>query len=245
MVLAWFPLAMVVLAASIAASRHFLHGPFDWRYQTISALSSPARNPDGSAYLSLGIAVCFAMMLPVGQYMHLRVEPGRLSRFAFKAVRFGCVMAVAVGLERAFCPDLWLPSTKGHELLAVAAFLSSSLGLAGFWLAHARQWGRNRQVSGWVTALLALLSAAPFVGAGLSQLWLYLVPNDLGWVGAHWARRGVPAYLSMSFWEWLTLAVGFSYGYLLLHLLPARPHPVRDDDDGVGAGGRRQVPSCC
>jgi hypothetical protein len=69
--------------------------------------------------------------------------------------------------------------------------------------------------------LMFLVSGAPMIGAASSQGYLYFVPNQLGWVGPHWAELGIPLYLSFAFWEWIAWISVFIYLYLTLWLTPA------------------------
>jgi hypothetical protein len=207
----WFPAALAVLCFAIACAAHFFPGPFDWRYQTVSSLLSQVSNPRGSYYFCIGLTLTFAMLLPLPGYYRARLErrAPRLVAFSFHALRVGFLAALIIGLERLTIRNLADYSPKGHESLAIVAFFGHFFGLAGFWLALSRP--------------AALVSLSPLLGIAASQAYLYFVPNELGWVGPHWADLGVPLYLSFAFWEWVASAGVFAYLYLLLLLLPTDP----------------------
>ena len=108
-----------------------------------------------------------------------------------------------------------------HEYLSVITFFGLLLGIAGFWLCLTRWLLLQRQWSVWALSGLSFVSVGPILGTGLSQAYLYFIPNDFGWVGPHWAELGIPLYLSFAFWEWLTVVGIFIYLFLILFFLPA------------------------
>jgi len=57
----WFPLATLFFVSGGVASTYFFEGPFDWRYRTLSTLSSRASNREGFTYCCFGLIVSFAM----------------------------------------------------------------------------------------------------------------------------------------------------------------------------------------
>lgn len=60
--------------------------------------------------------------------------------------------------------------------------------------------------------------------AGGAQAYVFSVPS-LPWVGLAWRARGVPIYLSLAFWEWVTCAV--LSGYLAILCLALGHHLER------------------
>jgi hypothetical protein len=224
----WFPLAAAVFLVGGLASVHFFEGDFDWRYRTLSSLSSEVTNPKGYAYCCFGLMLSFTLAMPLCGYFRARVQPiaPRLGNLSCHWLRLGFIGSVAVGLERLFCQSVALHFGKVHEYISLITFVGLALGLSGFnlgllmWLLRERKWPL------WAISGSFILSSTPILGTGLSQGYLYFVPNELGWVGPHWAELGVPIYLSLAFWEWLLSAAIFTYLYLILLLLPAHP-PVR------------------
>ena len=219
----WFPLATLFFLGGGLTSAHFFNGPFDWRYRTLSTLSSASSNPNGYAYCCVGLSVAFAMVLPLCRYFRVRLEPiaPRAARFASRALTTGFAGAIGVGVERLFSQSISLHTHKAHEYVALITFFGLLFGIAGFWLCLNLWLIRVRQWPVWALTVLFLFSAGPIIGTGLSQAYLYFVPNDLGWVGPHWADLGVPLYLSLAFWEWLTCVAIFVYLFLILFCLPA------------------------
>lgn len=225
LVLFWFPLAAAAFISGGAASAYFFDGPFDWRYRTLSSLSSEVSNPAGYAYCCFGLMLAFVMVIPLCGYFRMRLEPTSpiFARVSSRALRVGFLGSIGVGIERLFSQSLALQVGKAHEYISLITFIGFALGLAGFclclirWLTHERQW------PSWALWGCFVVSAGPITGTGLSQAYLYFVPNDLGWVGPHWAELGIPVYLSLAFWEWLLSAAIFTYLYIILLCLPAKP----------------------
>jgi hypothetical protein len=223
MVRYWFPLAAAVFMSGGVASAYQFDGPFDWRYRTLSSLSSEVTNPAGYAYCCFGLIVSFAIAIPLCGYFRARVEPitPKLAYLSCVWLRVGFIGAIGVGLERYFSQSLALQVGKTHEYISLITFIGFALGLTGFslgliiWLVREREWPV------WALAGCFVASSAPILGTGISQGYLYFVPNELGWVSPHWAEMGVPVYLSLAFWEWLLSAAIFSYLYIILLCLPA------------------------
>jgi hypothetical protein len=219
----WFPLATLCFVIGVIASIYFLDGSFDWRYRTLSSLSSASTNPAGYAFCCLGLSVSFAMGLPLCGYIRARFEPHtpKTAWFSFRSLKVGFLGAVAVGVERLFDQSISPHIHKMHEYISIVTFFGLLLGLAGFWLCLTRWLLQERQWPLWGVTVLSLISVGPIIGTGLSQAYLYFIPNNLGWVGPHWADLGVPLYLSFAFWEWLTCVGIFVYLFLILLFLPA------------------------
>ena len=219
----WYPLATLCLIIGIAIAAHYLDGAFNWRYRTLSSLGSASNNPRGYTYCCLGLMVSFSMGLPLCGYFRVRFEPiaPRAARFSDRSLKIGFLGVVAVGFERLFSQGLALHTYKLHEYLSVITFFGLLLGIAGFWLCLTRWLLLQRQWSVWALSGLSFVSVGPILGTGLSQAYLYFIPNDFGWVGPHWAELGIPLYLSFAFWEWLTVVGIFIYLFLILFFLPA------------------------
>lgn len=220
----WYPLACLCFLAGSVISAHCFDGPFDWRYGTLSSLSTATTNPHGYAYCCLGMMVSFTMGLPLCGYISVRFAPiaPRAAWFSSRVLKVGFLGVVAVGLERLFFTSISLYIPKAHEYLSIVTFFGLLLGIAGFWLCLTRWLLQERGWPVWALATLSLFSVGPILGTGLSQAYLYFVPNDLGWVRPDWAELGVPVYLSFAFWEWLTCVGIFIYLFLILLWLPAQ-----------------------
>lgn len=219
----WYPLATLCFVVGVIIAAHCLEGSFNWRYRTLSSLASASTNPRGYAYCCLGLMVSFSMGLPLCGYFRVRFEPIApiAARASSRSLKVGFLGVVAVGFERLTAQVISFPIHKTHEYISIVTFFGLLLGIVGFWLCLTRWLIRERQWPVWALTALCFFSVGPIVGTGLSQAYLYFIPNDLGWVGPHWAELGVPLYLSFAFWEWLTFVGIFIYLFLILLFLPA------------------------
>ncbi|MGO9512903.1 MAG: hypothetical protein ACLP2F_04570 [Steroidobacteraceae bacterium] len=59
--------------------------------------------------------------------------------------------------------------------------------------------------------LLAAVALSPILLAGVTQAYVSHALPQLPWVGLEWRARGVSAYLSFAFWEWITCVVFSAY----------------------------------
>lgn len=219
----WYPLASLWFIIGVTAAAYFLDGSFDWRYRTLSSLGSASANPRGYAYCCLGMMISFSMGLPLCSYFRVRFEPiaPKAARASSRFLKIGFLGVVAVGFERLLFQGISLPIHKTHEYISIVTFFGLLLGIIGFWFCVTRWLILERQWPVWALSALSLFSVGPIVGTGLSQAYLYFIPNEFGWVGPHWAELGVPLYLSFAFWEWLTVVGIFIYLLLILLFLPA------------------------
>jgi hypothetical protein len=55
--------------------------------------------------------------------------------------------------------------------------------------------------------LLAGALLLPILLAGLAPAYVSYALPELRWVGLEWRSRGVPLFLSFTFWQWITCAV--------------------------------------
>ena len=173
---------------------------YDWRFMTISSLVYPDRNPDGYAWAWGGLLLC-----ALGGLCWTAVLFRRRCAGAFAlALGYGC-MACCTWLPRL------LPGFKrGHDLLAVAAFVALCTGVTQltFSLAQQSRWLRKRAGSPWLYAgLLAAAALSPIVMTAVTQAYVSHARPDLPWVGLVWRARGAPVWLSFAFWEWIACAV--------------------------------------
>ena len=78
--------------------------------------------------------------------------------------------------------------------------------------------------------LYAIVSAGvamlPILLAGITQAYVFSERPDLSWVGLSWRDHGIPPYLSVAFWEWITCVVISTY--VLIIALAA--HDLLNDD---------------
>jgi hypothetical protein len=210
----WLGMAMAVLR---------FPSEYDWRYMTVSDLISPARNPQGHLWASAGVVVCWLC----GWYW---VEAlARLYRQRTSGRLPGSVVILRVGFLftalSAVVPSWWLPIRKGHEILALIAFLGLCLGIVLLTFRRLEEGFRRRGRSAWShlsAGLAAAVALFPVFLGGLAQAYVMYVLPQLHWVNLSWRARGVPIYLSFAFWEWTTCMVLSVYIIILSLATPAR-----------------------
>lgn len=213
--------ALAVILGVAAAARNY-PGGFDWAYTVISRLASERRNPDGALWLSGGFLAGMVLLVPVTAYLaRVGSESGSAGLRSVLLLRLGVAAGIVLGLEGLLRLDLSVIHRKGHEAVALIAFLGFYGGVLGLHLHRVRRQGE----SVWP----ALLVLAPLVAVGLSQVALYFDQRDLGWVDTDWREIGVPVWLSFAFWQWLAVAF-LSLG--LGHLVLRRPERRREDLPG-------------
>jgi hypothetical protein len=179
----------------VLAARHYPNG-FDWTHKVISSLASPKHNPDGGRWFAGAITLSLASLWPV-------VSSIARSGVAVRVLRIGLLFGMLVGIDQLLLFRLTEAVHKGHEALAVIAFVAVYVGVVGLQLSHLRQGRRPR----WSVALVLL----PLVAVGVSQLVLYLGQRSIGWVDHDWHER--PFWGRFAFWQWLAgvalwLAIG-------------------------------------
>ena len=119
----------------------------------------------------------------------------------------------------------WLPggfplAPRGHDFLAVSAFLGLCVGILQLTY-HVTQRNprlRNRDFPGAArlcAALLVSVAVSPILIAAMTQAYIAHARPDLPWVGLEWRARGAPVYLSFAFWEWVTCAIFSVYSVAL------------------------------
>jgi hypothetical protein len=206
----------------LALARWRFPGEYDWRYMTVSNLFSAKHNPIGHEWGAAGVILCGALgacwvvlgirrPAAAGWRQRLRDAP-------LLALGFPCMMLAAA------LPNEWLFS-KGHESLAVIAFLALCAGLVRAWIdailqrlpgTPAQQ--RSRTLG------LSCLVLWPVAGAALSQAYLALLQPELPWVTLAWREQAIPLYLSFAVWEWLTCLL-LSACLAMLCLMPTLQRP--------------------
>lgn len=203
----WFAASLTLFLLGLVLAAAWYPVGFDWQYTVISRLASRKHNPDGSLWFSIGLAVSVLLLWPVMEHIRPR-GPGPWSRTATLALRAGLVFAALVGVERTLFVHLSSLVDKGHEALALLAFLSLYVGLLA---AYAQ-----RVASGAAGRCRALAGMSPLVLVGLGSFGLYVLQRDIGWVKPNWRDLGVPLWQSFAFWQWLMVVVMWS---AVAHLL--------------------------
>jgi hypothetical protein len=205
------------------ASRRY-PSEYDWRYMTISSLLYPDRDPLGYRWAWCGLIAC-----AMGGLCWVSVLV-RGSEWQIKRMRLG-ICALGVGFVCMVSCALWpgrlLHFPRGHDLLALLAFLGICVGTLQ--LAYERM-EQNLRGRGITSRAGARVYAALIAGAALLPLILEAITQadvarafpHLPWVGLEWRARGVPMYLSFAFWEWITCAV-FSAYIVALSITTLRP----------------------
>ena len=198
----WYALATGILAVGIPAAAARYPGPFDWAYTVISALASRKHNPDGAAWFAGAIAGSMACLWPVVTQL---TRDGAAPPWVRRALRAGVVCGVIVGVERLAFFHFSTHVRKGHELVALVAFLSFYTGVVGLYVHRVAR----RRAFAWP----AIAVVVPLLGVGLRELVLYLAQRGVGWADHDWRGANTPLWLSFAWWQWLAagllwLAVG-------------------------------------
>lgn len=191
---------------------------YDWRYMTLSSLTSPARNPAGHLWASAGFVLCGLCGLhwtAVLARQWNRDGAGNLP---------GGIWALGLGYFFTACaavvPRWLLPLPKGHEILALLAFTGLCLGTVHLTFLTVEQ-AFLRPTRGsvgharWYAVFVAGAAVFPILLAGLAQAYVFYALPQLHWVSLSWRGRGVPVYLSFAFWEWITCVVLSAYMAIL------------------------------
>jgi hypothetical protein len=191
----------------IAARRY--PSEYDWRYMSISNLVYADRNPNGYQWAWGGLMVCAlgGLCWTTVLFRDARRE-GTIGRpVGILALCLGYVCMVC-----ALVPQRILHVPKGHEILAVLAFFGICIGIVQLtFQATERNFRlRRRPFSAAPRLYAGLLAGAallPIVMACFAPAYVSYALPDLRWVGLEWRARGVPQYLSFTFWEWITCVV--------------------------------------
>ncbi len=207
---------------------------YDWRYMTLSNLISPSDNPTGYLWGAAGIVLCslcglFWTAVLARRWRH---ECYGIRLNGIRALQFGyfCLVCAAV------LPRRLLRIQKGHEILAVLAFAGLLIGMVRLMFQAVerillRQLRRFSGHARLYAAILASVAVFPIVLAGLAQAYIHYVLPELPWVNLSWRDRGVPAYLSFAFWEWITCAVLSAY-MAIFSLATHAVYPTRNAGEG-------------
>jgi hypothetical protein len=187
---------------------------YDWPYMTMSNLVYADRNPDGYQWAWGGLTLCALgglcwMTVLVRDWR--QEGAGRLP-LGIWALALGYVCMVCCALLR----EWLLRVPRSHETLAVAAFFGLCIGIVQLTFQTAERYFRPRARSfaggpRLYAGLLAAVALSPVLLAGIAQAYVSHALPELPWVGLEWRARGVPVYLSIAFWEWITCVVFSAY----------------------------------
>ena len=206
----WYGVATAILAVGIPAAAARYPGSFDWAYTVISALASRKHNPDGAAWFAGALAGAMACLWPVVTQL---TRGSATPRWVTVALRVGVVCGVFVGIERLVFYHFSSHVRKGHELIALVAFLTFYLGIVGLYAHRVRQ----RRAFWWP----AILVVVPLLGVGFRELTLYLAQRGVGWADYDWRGHGTPLWLSFAWWQWLAAGLlWLAVGHLLVTAAP-------------------------
>jgi hypothetical protein len=197
-------------------ARQSFPSEYDWRYITISSLVYAERNPSGFLWARGGILLCGI----AGLYWTARLLR-RWKQLCIVEPPIG-ISALGLGFLCMTCcalvPEGRLAVPRGHDFLALAAFVGICVGMAFLTFRVIEQSPRVRKLPGsprLYARLLAGFAVSPIAVTAVAQLYVSHELPGLPWVSLAWRERGVPVYLSFAFWEWVTCAV-FSLYMLLL-----------------------------
>jgi hypothetical protein len=198
---------------------------YDWRFITISRLGYADRNPDGYRWAWGGLMLCglgglcwTAVLLRDWR----RDGTGRRP-VGIWALALGYVCMVGCASLPGGFPLL----PRGHDFLAVTAFLGVCIGIMQMTFQVTERSLRQRTRSlllspRFYAGLLAGLPLSPILIAAVTQAYISHARPDLPWVGLEWRVLGAPVYLSFALWQWITCAV-FSVYSVTLCLMTMMP----------------------
>jgi hypothetical protein len=187
---------------------------YDWRYMTISSLLYSDRNPDGYRWAWGGVALCGLGGLC---WVSAVVWSRRLAHTASSPVG---ISAMGVGyICMVFCallPPRVFHIPRSHDILALAAFVGVCIGtvLLTYHRVVRSLQRRAHGLSGrpWLYGcVIAGAALLPIMLVSITQAYVSRALPQLPWVGLEWRERGIPAYLSFAFWEWVTCVVFSAY----------------------------------
>jgi hypothetical protein len=185
-----------------AAARAY--GNYDWRYQTISMLLYSDRNPKGYGWAWTGLELCGLCSIAWAAYAGRRLQRGTAASSP------GGLRLLQVGFVCMCCavlPDRLVGVPRGHEILAIAAFLGVCLGvMQEMFLARDALWANGPRISavGLPASIQAGVPLVPLVLAGITQAYLTLERPNVPWVSPTWRTLGIPLFLSFAVWEWVS-----------------------------------------
>ncbi|MGO9935974.1 MAG: hypothetical protein ACLPV8_29815 [Steroidobacteraceae bacterium] len=173
---------------------------YDWRYMSISSLVYADRNPDGYPWAWGGLMLCALGGLC---WAAVLIRHGNRDTTGRRPIGIWALGLGYVCMVCALVPGRMLRVAKGHEMLSLAAFVGLCIGIVQLTL-------RATERSVWLRRggfLLVGAALLPILLAGLVPAYVSSALPELRWVGLEWRARGVPVYLSFTFWEWITCGV--------------------------------------
>jgi hypothetical protein len=203
------PLGVLAFWAGLWIAARRYPTEYDWRYMSISNLLYPDRNPDGYQWAWGGLTLCALGGLC---WTTVLFRDGRPEGTARRPVGIWALLVGYVCMVCALVPERVLQVPKGHEILALMAFFGQCVGIVQLtFLASERSFRiRRHPFPGTPRLYAGLLAGAallPILLAGLAPAYVSYALPELRWVGLEWRSRGVPLYLSFTFWEWITCVV--------------------------------------
>lgn len=206
------PLGVLAFWAGLWMAQRRYPSDYDWRYMTISTLVYPERNPGGYAWAWGGVALCgLGGLFWVARLVQRGRARGSVpSGLWVLGAGYACMVGCAALSTR------WLRLPRGHDLLALLAFLAICLGTVQltFQALAERQHRRALGARGSGRVYAAVIAGAallPLLLVSATQAYVSHALPQLPWVGLEWRARGVPMYLSFAFWEWATCLVLSAY----------------------------------
>ena len=204
-----YGLSGATIACGALMAVHASPRPLDWTRTAISALASRKHCPEGSVWFAGGLGIGLALLWPVAAAVSAVRGPfARGARWAGTFLRAGLFCGMLVAAERIAFFHFSELVHKGHEALAVAAFLGIYAGEIGLELDHVRQRTSGR----WMTGVVLL----PLIAAAVLLLLLYLEQRHIGWLEHDWSRDAQPIWSRFPFWQWIATATLWAgMGHLL------------------------------
>jgi hypothetical protein len=189
---------------------------YDWRYITISSLVYGDRNPNGYLWARAGIVLCgLAGLFWTTVLVRKGKPPGGVERpVGISALGLGYLCMLCCAL----LPERLVGIPKGHDFLALAAFVGICIGIVHSTFKAVERRARLGGLAGSPmlhAGILAGVPLSPIVLAALAQAYVSHALPGLPWVSLAWRARGVPIYFSFAFWEWVTCAVFSVYMVVL------------------------------
>lgn len=188
---------------------------YDWRFMTISSLVYADRNPNGYLWARGGIVLIgLAGLYWTTVVLRNGKQTGVPRPVGVWALGLGylCMICCALLPERA------LPIPRGHDVLALAAFVGICIGMMHSTFIAIGTSARSGNLVGsprLLASILGGIALSPIVLAALAQAYVSSALPALPWVSLAWRARGIPVYLSFAFWEWVTCAVFSVYMVVL------------------------------
>ncbi|HEV8199821.1 MAG TPA: hypothetical protein VGS03_07365, partial [Candidatus Polarisedimenticolia bacterium] len=145
--LAWvsYGLSVATMVLGVVLATRTLPEPFDWTHTVISALASRKHNPGGSFFFAGALALALALQWPITNAVRAaRGGSERVARWSAALLRVGLVAGMLVGAERIVFFHFSDLVHKGHEDIALVAFVAIYAGVLSFEIDQAR-----RRATGW------------------------------------------------------------------------------------------------